>query len=85
MSGVCTDVATFMVAMNHKVEAHEFHEGGVVKAEHRRQVGGPVLVRVDGGHIAILENVSVDVGGYGWQFCNNIYCIVQCVLKSEKK
>ena len=64
LAGVGRDVATFVVRVDGDVETHELNEGLVVtEAEEGGQVGGVVLVEVNGGDLALAKDIAVDATG----------------------
>ena len=64
MAGVCTDVASLVVAMDGEIETHQLGEVRlIVVAEHRSKVGGPVLIRIDAANLSVPVEVTVDGSG----------------------
>lgn len=62
VSGVGADVATFVIAVDDQVEAHQFVEVLVVETEHAVEVGGPIVVNLT-FESSVLVGVSVDSSG----------------------
>lgn len=68
------DVAAFVVGVDRQVQTHEFNKVLVVaKAKHVGVVPRQILVWVDGGELAVLEDVTVDGGGNGWELCDAVH------------
>lgn len=61
--------------VNCKVQAHQFCELWIVKAQHFGVVGRPIQIRVDRTDFTILECVTVDGGCNDWQFGNQIHAV----------
>ncbi len=61
VGGVGRDVATLVVGVDGQVETHQLNKVGVVaEAELVGKVEGVILVLLDGGNLATLEDVLVD-------------------------
>jgi hypothetical protein len=67
VSGVCGDVSSLVVTVDHEVEAHEVVKFGTVEAELAGEVGRQVKAGVERDEFAILVCVLVDHGGNGGQ------------------
>ena len=75
VSGVGADVATLVVGVNGQVETHQLNKVLVVtESELVGQVEGIVLVLLDSGDLAILEDVAVDAGS------NEVHGVLEGVL-----
>ena len=67
--------------VNGKVQPHEFCEFHVLVAQHSCEVGGPVLLGVDGAYAgSISVQVAVDNGRNGRQFGNKVHGVFVYVL-----
>lgn len=63
VSGVGADVATLVVGVDGEVETHQLNKVGVVaESELVGEVEGVILVLLDGGNLAALEDILVDAG-----------------------
>ena len=64
LAGVGRDVSTLVVGVDSDVETEELNEGRVfAEAEESGQVGGVVLIEVDGGELALAVDIAVDTTG----------------------
>ena len=80
MRGVGADVATLVVRVDGQVQPQQLDEVVVLaKAQLVGQVEGVVLVLLDGGDLAVLENVAVDLGGDGGQLGDQVHRILERV------
>lgn len=80
MSGVGADVATLVVGVDGQVQAHQLNKVLVAaEAELVGQVEGVVLVLLDGGNLAVLEDVAVDLGGNGGQLGDQVHRVLEGV------
>ena len=71
---MCRDVASFVVGVDRQVEPHEFNKVFVIaKAKHVGVVVRNVLVRINGGKLAVLEHISVDHRRNRWELCNTVH------------
>lgn len=74
-------VTTLVVGVDGQVQTHEFNEVAVVaKAKLVGQVEGVVLVLLDGGNLAVLEDVAVDLGGDGGQLGDEVHRVLEGVV-----
>lgn len=81
VSGVGADVATLVVGVNGQVETHQLNKVLVVtESELVGQVEGIVLVLLDSGDLAILEDVAVDAGSNGRELGNEVHGVLEGVL-----
>ena len=82
MTGVGTDVAPLVVAVDGQVEPHKLSEVRVVViAEHGGEVSGPVLVRVNAADFSITIEVAVDDGSQRRQLGYQIHSVFVDVLR----
>lgn len=81
VGGVGTDVATLVIGVDGQIQTHQLNKV-LVAAEAKLvgQVEGVVLVLLDGGHLAILEDVAVDLGGNGGQLGNQVHGVLEGVV-----
>lgn len=80
VSGVGADVATLVVSVDGEVEAHQLDEVLVVaKAKLVGKVERVVLVLLNGGDLAALEDVLVDARGNVGQFGNEVHRVLKGV------
>lgn len=81
VGGVRTDVSTLMVRVDSEVQAHQLDKVVVVAVtELVGQVEAVVLILLDGAKLAILEDVSVDLGRDGRQFGDNVHAVLESIL-----
>lgn len=81
VGGVGADVATLVVRVDGEVQTHELNEVLVVaEAQLVGQVEGVVLVLLDRGDLAVLEDVAVDLGGNGGQLGNEVHGVLEGVV-----
>lgn len=81
VGGVGTDVATLVVGVDGQVQAHQLNKILVAaEAELVGQVEGVVLVLLDGGDLAILEDVAVDLSGNGGQLGDQVHRVLEGVV-----
>lgn len=81
MSSVGADVATLVVGVDGQVQPHELNEVLVAgEAKLVGQVVGVVLVLLDGGNLAVLEDIAVDAGGNGGELGNEVHGVLEGVL-----
>ena len=66
MACVSADVASLMVRVDGQIETHQLREGGVVIAEHVREVCRPVLARIN------AANLEKEREGCGQRVCFKI-------------
>ena len=59
MAGVGADVPSLVVRVDGEIEPHQFREI-IVVAQHRGEVGGPVLVRIDAANLSVAVEIAVD-------------------------
>lgn len=80
VGSVRAHVATLVVRVDCKVQAHELDKVGVVTITKLvRQVEGVVLVFLDGGHLAILVGIAVDLRGDGGQLGDQVHRVLEGV------
>lgn len=80
VSGVGRDVATLVVGVDGKVETEELDEVGVLaEAELVGEVEGVVLVLLDGGDLAALEDVLVDARSNVGELSNEVHGVLKGV------
>ena len=80
VGGVGADVATLVVGVDGEVETHQLDKVAVAaEAQLVGQVEGVVLVLLDGGHLAVLEDVAVDLGGDGGQLGDDVHRVLEGV------
>ena len=78
---MCTDVASLVVAVDGQVESHEFGEVRlVIVAEHGREVGRPVLVRINAANLPITVEVAVNGSSQCGELSYEVHCIFIDVL-----
>lgn len=81
MGGVGADIATFVVTVDGQIQTHQLNKVGILaKAETIGQVEAIILILLDWGNLAILEDVAVDLGGNGRELGNEILRILKGVL-----
>lgn len=81
VGGVGADVATLVVSVDGQVQTHQLNEVAVAaEAELVGQVEGVILVLLDGGNLAILEDVAVDAGGNVGQLGNEVHGVLEGVV-----
>lgn len=81
VGGVSADVTTLMVRVDGQVETHQLNEVAVAaEAELVGQVEGVVLVLLDRSNLAVLEDVTVDLGGNGGQLGDEIHGVLEGVV-----
>lgn len=80
VGGVSTDISTLVVGVDGQVETHQLNEVVVVaEAKLVGQVEGVVLVLLDGGNLAVLEHIAVDLGRNGGQLSNEVHRVLESV------
>lgn len=80
MGGVGGDIATLVVGVDGQVQAHELNEVLVVaETELVGEVEGVILVLLDGGDLAALEDVLVDAGSDGGKLGNEVHGVLKGV------
>lgn len=80
VSGVGRDVATLVVGVDGQVETQELNEVGVVaEAQLVGKVEGVVLVLLDSGDLAALEDVLVDASSNGGQLGDQVHGVLEGV------
>lgn len=80
VGGVSGDVATFVVGVNGQVETQQLNEVGVLaEAQLVGEVERVVLVLLDGGDLASLEDILVDACSDSGQFRNQVHGILKGV------
>ena len=78
VSGVCADVATFVVGVDGKVESHEFNKVLVLsETELVGQVVTVVLVLLDWSNLTILVDVAVNLSGDGRELSNEVHGVLK--------
>lgn len=81
VSGVGADVTTLVVGVNGQVETHQLNKVLVVtESKLVGQVEGIILVLLDRGDLAILENVAVNAGSNGGELGNEVHGVLEGVL-----
>lgn len=79
--GVGADVSTLVVGVDGQVETHQLNEIVVVAvAKLVGQVEGVILILLDGGKLAILENIAIDLRSNGGQLGNEIHRVFEGVI-----
>jgi len=77
VSGVGTDVSTFVIGVDDEVESHEVNKVLVLaETELVGEVPCVVLILLDSGDLSILVDVSVDLGSDGWELSDEIHGII---------
>ena len=80
VGGVSADVATLVVGVDGQVETHQLNEVGVAaEAELVGEVEAVVLVLLDRGDLASLEDVLVDARGDGGKLGDQIHRVLKGV------
>ena len=80
VGGVGTDVTTLVVGVDGQVQTHQLNKVLVAgEAELVGQVERVVLVLLDGGDLAVLEHVAVDLGGDGGQLGDQVHRVLEGV------
>lgn len=75
------NVTTLVVGVDGQVQTHELNEVAVVaEAELVGQVEGVVLVLLDGSNLAVLEDVTVDLGGDSGQLGDEVHRVLEGVV-----
>ena len=77
------DVSALVIGVDCQVETHQFDELGIVEAHHGGEIGRPVLLRIDGTHVAVMETIAIDHGSNSGQFGNKIKRILQSILQKK--
>jgi hypothetical protein len=81
VGGVRADVTTLVVRVDGQVETHQLNKVLVVtESELVSQVEGIILVLLDSGDLAILEDVAVDAGSNGGELGNEVHGVLEGVL-----
>ena len=81
VGSVGADVTTLVVGVDGQVETHQLNEVLVsTEAKLVGQVEGVILVLLDGGDLAILEDVAVDTGSNGGQLGNEVHGVLEGVV-----
>lgn len=81
VSRMGADVASLVVRVDGQVQAHQLDEVLVApEAELVGQVESIVLVLLDSGNLAILEDIAVDAGGDGGELGDEIHGVLKGVL-----
>ena len=68
-------VASLVVAVDGEVETEHVYEVCLVISQHGCKVGGPVPGRVDGLHLSVAVQVTVDYGRNSWQLGDEVHGI----------
>jgi len=80
VGGVGADVATLVVGVDGQVQTHQLNKVLVAaETELVGQVEGVILVLLDGGDLAVLEDVAVDLGGDGGQLGDEVHGVLVSV------
>lgn len=80
VSGVGTDVSTLVVGVDGQVQSHKLNEVLVLaEAELVGEVEGVVLVLLDRGDLASLEDVLVDAGSDRGELGNEVHGVLESV------
>ena len=80
VGGVSADVATLVVGVDGQVQTEELDEVGVLaEAELVGEVERVVLVLLDSGDLAALEDVLVDAGGDGGELGDQVHRVLESV------
>lgn len=85
VSGVGTDVTTFVVAVDDQVQTHQFSKVNITVAQHFSQIGTKIFLGINWCNFTVLVQVSVDASGNNWQFSNEINWIFISVLEKYFK
>lgn len=81
VGGVGADVSTLVVGVDGQVETHQLNEIVVVaEAKLVGQVEGVVLILLDGGELAVLEDIAIDLRSNGGQLGNEIHRVFEGVV-----
>lgn len=81
MSGVGTDVTTLVIGVDGKVKSQQLDKVLVLgETKLVGKVEGVILILLDLGDLAALEDVLVDAGCDGWKLCDQIHGILEGVL-----
>ena len=81
VGGVCADVTTLVVGVDGQVQTHQLNKVLVVaESELVSQVEAIILVLLDSGDLAILEDVAVDAGSNGGELGNEVHGVLEGVL-----
>ena len=80
VGGVSADVTTLVVGVDGQVQTHQLNEVAVAaEAKLVGQVEGVVLVLLDRSNLAVLEDVTVDLGGDGGQLGDEVHGVLEGV------
>lgn len=80
MGGVSRDIATLVIGVNGQVQTHELNKVGIVaEAKLVGEVEGVILVLLDGGNLAALENVLVDARSNVGELSNQVHRVLEGV------
>lgn len=78
VTGVGGNVTTFVVRVDGDVQPHELDKVGVVtETEQGSQVGRVVLAGVNGGELAVTEDVSEDSASNVGEFGNEVHGVIE--------
>lgn len=81
VGGVGADVSTLVVRVDGEIQTHQFDKVFVgAVAELVGQVEAVILILLDWSNLAILEDISVDLGGDGWELGNQVHGVLEGVL-----
>jgi hypothetical protein len=80
VGGVGRHVAALVVRVDGQVQTHELLELFGVIAQLLSEVGRVIDRRVDWSDLAVLEDVSVDTGGNGWELGNEVNGVLISIL-----
>lgn len=81
VGSVGANITTLVVGVDGQVQTHELNEVAVVaEAELVGQIEGVVLVLLDRGDLAVLEDVAVDFGGDGGQLGDEVHRVLEGVV-----
>ena len=80
VGSVSADVTTLVVGVDGQVQTHQLNEVAVAaEAKLVGQVEGVVLVLLDRSNLAVLEDVTVDLGGDGGQLGDEVHGVLEGV------
>lgn len=81
VGSVSADVTTLVVGVDGQVETHQLNEVAVAaEAKLVGQVEGVVLVLLDRSNLAVLEDVTVDLGSDGGQLGYEVHGVLEGVV-----
>jgi len=78
--GVGTDVASLVIAVNYKIQSHQFMEILVGEAKHLCKVAGLIQAVIGGNEFSVVVGVAVDLGSNARQEGDEIQSVLVHVV-----